>query len=199
MNYFKHKSLTRVIIVFILLTTSTLGCIGGYWYFVANLSSPTDWKPLGHPSTKIDKLLAAKLYTVYAKTINGKIYSCSRLSQYDVECWVEVTQVPEITQSNCNIPSEFWTPELPGRVIDSLEFEYCHRFGRAQFKYILLEDGNVFQWGIDDFTWTPPPNLFGKLVQNVCGGCLIGLVGGASLIFVIQQRTHKLNNSKLPS
>lgn len=165
--------------------------MGGYWYFKGNLSSPMDWQLLGHPPIKIEKLVAAKLYTVYAKTTNGNIYSCTRSSQYDIECWAEVTHVPEIMQSNCSIPSEFWMPENPGRVIDSLSYEYCHRFGRTQFKYILLEDGNVFQWGIDDFTWAPPPNLFWKLIQNVFGGCLLGLIGGSSLVFVIRQRGYK--------
>jgi len=138
-----HWLLTCGIVTLALSITSIMGCIGGSWYYRANLEPADQWKSLGSPPEKIEKLLDAEFHTVYVTTLENRIYSCYRGSQYDVECWVEVTQVPEIYRQPCNNTPVSLAPSPPGRVVDSLQVTYCHRFGRTGFDYVLLEDGNV--------------------------------------------------------
>jgi len=138
------------------------------------------WVSLGYPPQKAKKLLGSDSYTVYVETIDEKIYSCYRESPYDVECWVEVANLPDPIQPSCGFSGSY--PSVPKsiQVIDKLEAEYCTTVAgqtdRWVFVYLLTDDGEVFQNGYDFSDLWFPAGLSRVIFQGALLGLLIGCV-----------------------
>lgn len=184
---------TFVIVTLILIIASVVGCIGGYGVYAINLTEPNGWIAFERPPTEIEQLIDAEFATVYVRTEDNRMFACYRASQYDVDCWQEITTVPDqYPASNCN-STVFWSiPRPPANVTDRVAFEYCHRFGATTYRYVLTADGTVWQWRSDDFTWIGPPQQFRRLLLSTCGGGILGLIGGIIIAAIVVRRRNNV-------
>jgi hypothetical protein len=162
----------------------TLGCVIGYALYGYGLENNDTWKDLGSPPGEIEQLLAVDTATIYAKTNDGRIFSCYRESQYDQDCWNEVDRIPaDHGLGTCPNPIRGMPPE-PDGVVERLVGHHCIDSpvytGDHVFAYLLLGDGKVMQWISEPIGIVPPPNQFWQFTLKTLGGCFIGII--ASLV-----------------
>jgi hypothetical protein len=175
---FANKYLVFGFAVLLVLVAPIIGCVGGYWLYGRDVDSARIWRSLGKPPAPIARLVDAEFDTVYVQTVQGDIFSCYRASQYDIDCWTKVTFVPQVSRGPCALDHPTLAPPPPLPPVEVLDINYCHRFGRSEFKYILLADGTVMQWIYDDFHWTLPPQQAQRFNRKVFAGTCLGLAGG---------------------
>jgi hypothetical protein len=175
------KNTAILLSVFILTPFFTiLGCIAGYTLYGYQLEPHDTWKDLGSPPIKVRQLLAADTATIYVRTIDGRIFSCYRESQYDQDCWNEVDTVPPVWEHDPSCPGIKGAPSEPNGVIERLVTQHCIDApvytGNHMFSYILLADGTVMQWISEPIGYFAPPNQIRQFGQKVFGGCLMGIL-----------------------
>jgi hypothetical protein len=188
----------KIISVLLLLILSCIGsCVG---ISIFHISKPPEWRDLGSPPEKIEKLIVADFDSIYVKTIFGNIYSCTWASPYDIECWVKVNEIPDKDLNSCGDRVHEPAPKpLNRQIIETVKFQYCWSFaGRehySEFNYYLLENGNVLQWGEDDFHFFEPIGVIKREFLYILHGALFGIKIGLSLIFIYHYyRTKKDQN-----
>lgn len=124
------------------------------------------WRKLPEPPSKIQRLVAAFPFEVYAETTSGEILGCKRPSKFDIDCWYEIDRVPqETTDYSCTeLDNRFFSTDKPTiefglpnniSVAQFINVMYCGYTGRdrstVEFQYILTTEGDVWQWGFDQF------------------------------------------------
>lgn len=188
MKYFRSKNyLFRLFAVLLFICASCLGFVAGDVFFSKNSTIP-EWRYLGSPPEKIERLLVADFDTIYVGTIDKNIYSCRWSSPYDVNCWFRVEEIPEIFEPNCRYPQST-PPSLPfDNSVEILRFHHCSTFAGsdsdAAFSYYLLCDGTVVQWGYDSFHIGWPAGVIKEWVKYVMTGFVLGICLSISFIIV---------------
>ena len=197
------RSCIRTIIVSIMIVLPVLGCCAGSVLYRPHSQERVvdGWVSLGYPPQKVKQLAAAEFYTVYVEAVDGKIYSCYRASPYDIECWIEVTQLPELAEYQCGFSGTFPASPSSVRVIDRLEVEYCSTFAgqtdRSVFVYLLLDDNEILLNGYDKFHLWLPPGVSRKFFEGALWGFLIGCCIAVISLLFLRRKTKENQNSNL--
>ena len=182
----RKRFATSVILLFTSLILALVGCCYAPSIYWAIKGDPDDsdgvWRELPQPPEKATEIIAVDRWTVYIKTTNGKIFSCYRESNLDIECWKEVKTLPDLTKDwdceGCFFP-------LPPPNIEVLQnFQIDHHAGRdsrTAFSYVLDKNGTIWQWGARSMNFRAP--RVGRISQNAS---IIGfLIGNAMPAFCI--------------
>lgn len=155
------------------------------------------WRQLPQPPDEIDKLVAALPFEVYIKTKSGRLLGCQVASQFDKNCWYTAQSIPRAPDLPCGeIDNRFLSPEeiagliledgLPGdaAVLQFVTVRLCDYAGRervrSKFQYALLSNGEIWQWGVDNFHISKTPNLdelhLGADVISILAGILVWII-----------------------
>ena len=89
----------RILVILVMIALPILGCCLGYFLSYQPFFQEPEldgYISLGSPPQEVKTLRAAEFYTVYIETVDGTLYSCYRASPYDRQCWIEVTQIPDL-------------------------------------------------------------------------------------------------------
>jgi hypothetical protein len=176
-----HKQHTILSVPSILIIFMLLGCSGGLLLSHSReYELRSQWRSLGMPPVRPEKLLAADFYTVYVQTSDQQIYSCYRASRLDQRCWILITAVPPIEPGGCASDQPQNAPPPPVEPIQQIYVSFCDRFNRSEFTYVLGRDGTVMQWVDDRYHANLPPvaqqDQNKLLLWGIGSGFTVGLV-----------------------
>lgn len=182
----------------VVLLIPIVGCFTGFLLQAEMTSafeiSEDGWIVLKKPPEEIKTLRVSHFYTIYAETIDGRFLSCYYESVYDNDCWVEVSQLPEIRDSdNCyRWIISYPKPPSSVQVVDRIDMEDCVTFAgmddRNTISYVLSDDNQVYQNIHGNPTYFSPPKLFQIQCLFSVVGLLIGLLIELVLMYINKKR-----------
>ena len=186
---------TKTFILFILsLVLGLVGCCYApsiYWAIKGDPgNSEKVWRELPRPPEETKEIIAVDYWTVYIKTTNGKIYSCNRSSNLDIECWNEVKDLPDIEKDwDCGDGCLFPTPPPNIEVKQNYQIDYPEgRDTRSAFSYILDSNGAIWQWGFERFAIIGSPRVWRITQKASIVGCWVGNIIPVIVIFYLWRR-----------
>ena len=201
---FLNNKIRSFLFAAVVLLLPILGCFTGSLLQAKMTSafetSEEGWVVLEKPSQEIKALRVARDYTIYVETIDGRFLSCYYESVYDNDCWVEVSQLPEVRDyGNCygriiNYPE----PPSSVHVVDRIDIKDCMTFAGMDelntISYMLSDDNQVYQniYGNPTLNYFPPP----KLIQIECLFSAVGLLIGLLIVFGLMHINKKRNIHK---
>ncbi len=168
------------LIVFVLITTlaSPIGTGAGFMVGRAwNSGAFVRWRRLPDPPMRPVQIVGGSTTTVFIATTDGQGYYCS-LS--DGKCWVKYDEPVSTSPNNedCErYPVHYSVSAPPGKVIDSLQTQWCHFEAGAEVDYAILEDGSIWMWNHFDANFLNLARAFGSAGV----GCSLGLLAGIAV------------------
>jgi hypothetical protein len=161
-------------------------------------TSYNGWVLLKSPPQNISKLQAADFYTVYAETIDGKLISCRYSSIYNNDCWNEISNIPNIKETDKCYDLPAPPPEIhsAGRI----DFGACIPFAGEEStsfsSYILSDNGQVYRLSTGDPALI---TIFFRsiLIKLLCSSIIIaiGLIVASKIMVLV----NKINTSATQS
>lgn len=168
------------------------GCGIGYALYVhIDYDTSSAWRSLGSPPQPIVRIQAADFYTVYVQTINGQLFSCYRASRFDQQCWTAIEAIPLVETGGCSGIQPTIAPPPSAAVRQRLDTDWCWRFGRSQYSYVLLTDGTIMQWVYDDYHASIAPTMERDFKRFIILGTLGGFLIGMIFIGLIRHKRHR--------
>jgi hypothetical protein len=136
-----------------------------------------EWRQLPSPPVEVKEIIGADYFTVYVITVDNRILGCYRESKLDIQCWFEVSQLPEMEEDWDNERGLFAEPPNGIVVVQEYQIDYPEgRDTRSAFSYVLDGDGHIWQWGFERFLYFGPPTVMRVSFWSSLGGCTSGLL-----------------------
>lgn len=189
----------------VVLLIPILGCCTGFLLVPTSLFEVAEegWVLLEKPPYPIKSLRAASFDTVYVEMTDGRLMSCYYGSAYDVQCWQEVSEMPDIPEHQCyNRTTTSTFPEPPSsiNVTDRIDLEDCMTFAgmgghRNTSSYVLSDEGQVYQKTQGDPFLIPPLGL----IRMGCIFSITGLIVGLLIVFGLMTVNKRRNKLKIIS
>ncbi len=145
-----------------------------------------EWFLLPKPPTEVVKLVAIRPFTIFVETEDNKLMGCPQASKLETDCWFEVSSIPEEPEALCEFVSEFPGMTQLYKIEQHLQKDYCQyglggEYNYASFHYVLLDNGDVWQWGFDDIGLADAPQFENARKEVIKKAYGIGLLGGSVL------------------
>ncbi len=185
---------TKTFILFILsLVLGLVGCCYApsiYWAIKGDPgNSEKVWRELPPPPEEAKEIIAVDYWTVYIKTTNGKIFSCYRESNLDIDCWKEVKTLPDLTEDWDCEGCLFALPPPYIEVLQNFQIDYrAGRDSRSAFSYVLDKNGTIWQWGFERFAIIGSARVWRITQTASIIGCCVGNIIPVIVIFYFWRR-----------
>jgi hypothetical protein len=154
--------------------------IGRAW----NSGAFARWQRLPDPPASPVQIVGGSARDVYIQASDGQVYSCN---PSDGPCWAqdEKPATSPAQSGDCEqYPLHYSVSPAPGKVVDSLQIQWCHFEAGEETNYVVLEDGSVWRWQHWDANFL---NLTRSFV-SLAGGCLAGLLLSVALVLAVWLR-----------
>lgn len=190
--------------LFIIIGFSVAGVIAGYlagitWSSLRSEARFSHWQEL-ESSLKFRKITGVTFKTVWAKTIDGELYSWDASCFNGPNCnqWIPVKETPgtDYKYDNKSIKRFKGCPASnvkdianpPGDVVECILVKSSDSNGTANrlVYYVLLEDGKVWAWEINYSSMNDLSYSF----RWICPGSVIGIV--AFVVFMLHREKNKV-------
>jgi hypothetical protein len=207
--------MSRWVVTIILLVLATpLACISSLVVdeLYLKLIDPDDnlhyynktWRVLPLPPERAIRFAGITPGIIYIETNGGRIFGCFKASDVDFNCWFEVDDIPPPDESldyylgwDCPGPDVFIEiySGYPSNVLvkEFTQIKYCaisfREWKRSEFRYVLTDKGEVWQWGYDGLDSIRTPKVDGMTwnLFPIFIGCLAGYLLPISVVFYIWQ------------
>jgi hypothetical protein len=173
---------------------STVGfTLPTYNYYFENLESSSaftienpEWFLLPKPPIEVVKLVAIRPFTIFVEVEDNKLLGCTQASKLETDCWFEVSSIPDEPEVLCEFTSEFPGMTQLYKIEQHLQKDYCQyglggEYNYASFHYVLLDNGDIWQWGFDDIGLADAPQFENARKEVIKKANGIGLLGGSVL------------------
>ncbi len=160
--------------------------VGRTW----NAGGFAQWRRLPDlPLTPV-QIVGGTTTQVFVRVADGQVYSCSTEQG---ECWVQDDNPPPLMTANDDCeqyPVQYTVSDAPGKVVDSLQIQWCHFEAGAEANYVILEDGSVWMWYHSDANFLNVARSFGA----IGAGCGAGLLVGVVLLLYVWSKSRVLRS-----
>lgn len=189
----RYKSMASLgslitIIFYSVIIGTPLGLIAGIGFvYFQETGSFTSWQLLESPA-KFTKIVDANTYTVWAQSIDSRLYFWSHNK------WVEIESMPDerhdieaVTKGDiCDLGGNYVPKKQPGRITE------CYLVGMGMYEsswtvyYALLEDGTIWCWSYtsNGFDFIYMPLLFISI--GIFAGVIVGVI-----VFIRKKRSEE--------
>ena len=152
------------------------------------------WFLLPKTPSDVNRLVAIRPFSIFVETIDGQLLGCNQPSKLDSNCWYQVDAFPDNPVYPCDFPYEVPAHLNSDMIVQTLQKEYCeYWFGGdyniSVFQYVLLKNGEIWQWGLDEINLTETPEFnkarFEMIKKTYRTGGIFGVSLTASVIILV--------------
>ncbi len=175
---------------------SMLGSALGIGAVVVVNRLPNNWRSLGSPPSPAVAIIAGDDQDVYVSAADGGVYHCG-LGTSDA-CWEPWSGAVQVKTADHDYCDPDFLPTPPGNGPVDLIYGECGAEYLSAAAYRLQADGSVDVWTRFSGSWLVLGELVLFPIVGCAAGALLGLVGGALVIFRSARRQTRSGAAASP-